>query len=116
MKSLRPSSRDWLRSVAWASLAIFLLLAGCGKLFARQHTVTLSWTASKSPVVGYDVYRRSTSNGPSMKLNSQPIPGTKYVDPTAEGGQTYAYYITAVDYKGFQSTPSTPVLAAIPWP
>jgi fibronectin type 3 domain-containing protein len=100
----------------WACLAIPLLLVGCEKLFAKQHSVTISWSASKSPVVGYYVYRRSTSNGPSQKLTPQPIAGTRYVDPTVEGGQTYTYFVTAVNSKGLQSTPSSTVVATIPYP
>ncbi len=111
-----PSSLCRRQTVAWAFLVALVLLAGCGRLFAKQHSVTISWTASKSPVVGYYVYRRSAPNGPGKKLNSKPIAATSYVDSTAEGGQTYNYFVTAVDSKGFQSSASAPVVAAIPWP
>jgi hypothetical protein len=65
---------------------------------AGMHDVILSWTASTTPsVVGYNVYRGTTSGGPyPTELNSSPINGTTYTDATAQAGQTYYYVVTAV--------------------
>jgi hypothetical protein len=65
---------------------------------AGTHDVILSWTASTTPgVVGYNVYRGTTSGGPyPTELNSSPINGTTYTDATAQAGQTYYYVVTAV--------------------
>jgi len=77
-----------------------------------QHSVNLSWKASTSPVVGYNVYRRGTSG--LVKLNTVPVPGTNYVDSTVQPGQTYFYMTRAVNAKGRESTPSNEVRADIP--
>jgi hypothetical protein len=66
------------------------------------HDVILSWAASPtSGVVGYNVYRGSTSGGPySTLLNSTPVNGTTYTDETVQAGQTYYYVVTAVGSNG----------------
>ncbi len=76
--------------------------------------MTLSWTASKSEVVGYNVYRTLLLNGHRQKLNEQPIQATRYVDETVESGQTYSYAITSVDAKGAESHSSDPIIAKVP--
>ena len=79
-----------------------------------QHSVNLSWKASTSAVVGYNVYRRSASG--VVKLNSAPVNGTSYVDRTVQPGQTYFYVAKAVNARGTESTPSNEVRADIPSP
>ncbi|MGA9963691.1 MAG: hypothetical protein WBQ10_00665 [Terriglobales bacterium] len=51
--------------------------------------MNLSWKASPSAVFGYNVYRRGASG--VVKLNSEPVTGTSYVDRTVQVGQTYFY-------------------------
>ena len=80
----------------------------------RQHRVNLSWKASTSAVVGYNVYRRGASG--VVKLNSEPVTGTTYVDRTVQLGQTYFYVIKAVNAKGGESTASNEIRADIPSP
>ncbi len=73
------------------------------------HAANLSWTASTTPNVTYNVYRAAASTGPfSTPLNSSPITGTKYVDTTVQAGQTYYYAVTAVASTGTQSATSSP--------
>ena len=79
-----------------------------------QHSVTLSWKASTSPVVGYNVYRRGTSG--VIKLNLEPVTGTSYVDRPVQPGQTYFYVTKAVNARGTESSPSNEVRADIPSP
>jgi hypothetical protein len=79
-----------------------------------QHSVNLSWKASTSPVVGYNVYRRGTSG--VVKLNLEPVTGTSYVDRTVQPGQTYFYVTKAVNTRGTESSPSNEVRADIPSP
>ena len=100
-----------------------MLLAGCGKSQPveqeppqKPHSVTLSWTASTSKVVGYNVYRSYPPGAPFVKLTPQPVPGERYADTTAEGGHTYTYYVTAVDSKGRESRQSDPAFATVPSP
>jgi hypothetical protein len=82
------------------------------------HSVSLSWTASTSPNVGYNVYRGTTSGGPyPTKVNSSLVDGTSYVDSTVQAGQTYYYVATAVDKSNNnESTYSNQAQAVIPSP
>jgi len=77
-----------------------------------QHSVNLSWKPSTSAVVFYNVYRR----GPwgVVRVNSEPVTGTSYVDHTVQSGQTYFYVIKAVNAKGTESTASNEIRADIP--
>lgn len=79
-----------------------------------QHSVNLSWKASTSAVVGYNVYRRGAWG--LVKLNSVPVTGTSYVDTTVQPGQTYYYLTKAVSPKGTESAASNEVQANIPSP
>jgi hypothetical protein len=84
---------------------------------AGTHDVILSWTASTTPgVVGYDVYRGTTSGGPyPTQLNSTPVNGTTYCDATAQAGQTYYYVVTAVASNDItQSADSAQASATVP--
>jgi hypothetical protein len=78
--------------------------------------VILSWGASPSSgVVGYNVYRGTTSGGESSTpLNSTPINGASYVDTNVTAGVTYYYYATAVGSDGVQSAPSGETKATVP--
>ena len=78
--------------------------------------MTLSWAASTTPVVGYNVYRATAPNGPYSKLNSQPILTTHYADTSVEAARTYTYHVTAVDGKKLETTATTDVTATIPSP
>jgi hypothetical protein len=91
-----------------------------------MHWVALSWGASSTPGVGYNVYRQLQSSGacavPSTStyslLNNSPISATNFNDTDASlvAGDTYCYAVTAVDSAG-QSTFTNPAAsAAIPSP
>ncbi len=87
-------------------------LTGTGT--SKQYTVDLYWNAS-SNVVGYNVYRSTSSNGSYAKINSSVDPNTAYTDSTVASGATYYYEATAVNSSGQESVPSTPpVVANIP--
>jgi hypothetical protein len=77
-----------------------------------QHSVSLSWKPSTSSVVGYNLYRRGTLG--VVKLNSQLVTGTSYVDRSVLAGQTYFYLIKAVNAKGTESTASNEIRTYIP--
>ena len=83
---------------------------------ASQHSVNLSWTASTSTVVGYNVYRGTQSGGPYVVLNSAPNASTTYTDATVQAGGTYYYVVNAVDASGNVSAYSKQAQAAIPTP
>jgi hypothetical protein len=78
------------------------------------HSVTLTWTASKSTVSGYYGYRSTVSGGPYTKLTSTPVAATTYVDATVQAGQTYYFVVTSVDSSGVESTDSSEVSAIVP--
>ena len=81
---------------------------------AGAHTVVLSWTASTTAGVTYNVYRATASGGYTTPLNSSSISGTAFSDCTVTPGQTYYYVIRSVDGSGNQSANSSEVVAPIP--
>ncbi|MHB8485878.1 MAG: choice-of-anchor D domain-containing protein [Candidatus Acidiferrales bacterium] len=86
-------------------------------LTGGSHLVDLSWTASTSVVVGYNIYRGTVSGGPyATKLNSAVVPGTAYTDTGVVAGQTYFYVVTAVDANGVESVYSNQASALVPTP
>ena len=80
----------------------------------KQHTVTLTWNASSSPVAGYNVYRSMTSGGNYLRINPSPVPGPSYTDNTVENGVTYYYVTRAVDAQGRESMNSNETSAVVP--
>lgn len=82
---------------------------------APQHSVALTWNASPSSVVGYNVYRGTASGGPYSKITSMNA-DTSYTDSAVQSGQTYFYVTTAVDGTGKESAKSNQSLAVIPTP
>ncbi len=82
----------------------------------NSHSMDLSWGASASSVIGYNVYRADTSGGPYAILNSSPVSTTQYVDLTVQAGQTYFYVVTALDSSNTESAYSNEALATIPTP
>jgi len=78
--------------------------------------VALTWNASTSTVVGYNVYRGTLSGGPYVMMNSAPDPGTGYTDSAVQAGQTYYYVVTAIDAQGQESVHSNQAQAVVPTP
>lgn len=88
---------------------------------ATEHSVDLSWgagtitnPASGQVVVGYNVYRASTSGGPYTKLNASPITILSYTDTAVSAGQTWYYVCSTVDNLGDVSQYSNQANATIP--
>ncbi|MGH9357323.1 MAG: fibronectin type III domain-containing protein, partial [Terriglobia bacterium] len=89
-------------------------LSGTG---ANRHSVTLSWQPSSSRgIVGYKVYRGTTSGGPYLKLNASVVAATTYTDTTLRAGQTYYYVTTAVNSRDEESAHSNQATAVVPSP
>ncbi len=80
------------------------------------HNVGLLWTpSSSSGVVGYYVYRGTTSGGEnSTPLNSTPISGTTFTDESVTAGSTYYYVVTAVGSDDTQSPASPESSTTVP--
>ncbi len=90
-------------------------LACCYK--ARPHSVTLTWEAPRAvpgiSVVGYNVYRSTTSGGQFVKIASR-VSEPRYEDRLVVSGRTYYYVVTALDQSGRESKFSKEVPAPIP--
>lgn len=81
---------------------------------AAGHQVTLSWNASVSAVLGYNVYRSTVSGGSYEKMNAAPLTALTFTDATVHAGTTYFYVTTAVDASGNESGFSNEATAKIP--
>lgn len=91
-----------------------------------MHWVGLSWGASSTPGVSYNVYRELQSGGacgaPSSatyaRLNTSAIGPTNFndTDPSLVAGDTYCYSVTAVDSGGESPFSSPAISATIPSP
>ena len=89
-------------------------LSGTG-VTPTSYSVALAWDASTSTVVGYYVYRSTTSGTGYAKLNaSSSATGLTYTDTTVQDGTTYYYVTTAVDSSGTESSYSNQAQAIIP--
>jgi hypothetical protein len=82
------------------------------------HCVILSWTASTTAgVVGYNVYRGTTSGGESSTpLSSTPVNGITYTDANVTAVATYYYVVTAVGSDGVESAASNEAEASVQSP
>jgi hypothetical protein len=90
-------------------------LSGTGTQQSQsQHSVGLSWDASTSQVIGYNIYRGTVSGGPYTKLNPSATTTTVYTDSSVQSGQTYYYVTTAVDSSNVESGYSNQATAEIP--
>jgi Abnormal spindle-like microcephaly-assoc'd, ASPM-SPD-2-Hydin len=77
--------------------------------------VSLSWVASTSAeVMGYNIYRKTSSTGSYSRINSKLDPNTNYTDATVVHGTTYYYATTAVNSQGKESEYSSGVEVVVP--
>jgi len=113
-----------LRGFFLVSLVALSPMAGCGKprtLFTptpkesdNPHSVTISWTASISPVAGYNVYRAAPPGAPVKLTTTRIVSGTQYTDRTVEAGHSYTYSVTSVNFNGTESVPSANITVTVP--
>lgn len=94
-----------------ANSPLSILLSGSG---AQPHFVSLAWSETSSGVVGYNVYSSTQPSGPTTKLTSTPVGTTAYTDNTVQSGQTYYYWVTALDSSGDESGYSSDISVTIP--
>jgi hypothetical protein len=83
---------------------------------AIQHSVDVTWIASTSTVVGYNVYRGTQSGGPYTLVSTALVTGTAFTDLTVQAGQLYFYVVTSVDSSGTESVNSNEASAQVPTP
>lgn len=105
----------------WFILAL-MLSAVPALAQSSSYKVSLTWQAPAcmaedncaDPVVGYDVYRQTTT-GTYQKVNTSVIGDTlSYDDLTVDFGTTYSYYVVSVDAQGNVSSPSNTSVFTIP--
>jgi len=80
----------------------------------KGHSVSLTWKASKSEVLGYNVYRGTSSGGPYSRINSELVRELTYKDENVPGSRTYYYVTRAVDANGRESANSSEITVSIP--
>jgi fibronectin type 3 domain-containing protein len=104
--------------ILFASLAAVAQSSPCGAPTPGSPHVCLTWTASTTSGVTYNVYRSTTTGGENFAtpLNSAPISNLFYYDTTVALGTTYFYKLVAVGTGGVLSTPTAEVSAQIPVP
>jgi hypothetical protein len=109
-----PGSISFISSASNSPTAATLRGSGT-QIQSAGHSVTLSWGASPSSVVGYNVYRGATSGGPYLtKLTPSPQAATNMIDNTVMAGTTYYYVATSVDQNNVESIYCNQFTAAIP--
>ncbi len=80
----------------------------------RKHSVLLTWDASTSAVVGYQVYRGTVSRGPYARLSSNVDRANSFKDSTIQSGRTYFYVVTSVASDHKESSFSRQVSVTVP--
>ncbi len=76
-------------------------------------TVTLDWQANTEPdLVGYRVFRSTTTGGPYSSITPSLVAGTQLTDAAVVEGTTYFYVVRAVDASGNESLDSNETFAA----
>jgi hypothetical protein len=111
-----PSSGPFPGSISFntnatGSQPVVSLSGGGGT--TTTHTATLTWASSTSSVVGYYVYR-STTSGNLYSRFLVLLSGRTFTDTSVVSGKTYYWVVTAVDGAGNESGFSAQVSATIP--
>jgi fibronectin type 3 domain-containing protein len=88
--------------LALLGLVVALICPSLSNSQAKQHSVTLSWTAGLNDVT-FNVYRATTSGGYTTTPLKSGVTTITYVDTTGVGGTKYFYVVTGVDASGFES-------------
>ena len=102
--------------------SVALLRTGDGSP-QSQPIVNLTWKASPSIGVKYNVYRSGTKgeclktkSNDCKKITPAPVTSTNYTDNAVQAGQSYFYVAKAVDSSGNESSPSNEAQAVISTP
>jgi hypothetical protein len=79
-----------------------------------SHSVQLAWHGSTSSVVGYTIYRSTTSGGPYVKISASLVTSLTYSDTAVANSTIYYYVTTSVDSSGIESVYSNQAAANVP--
>jgi hypothetical protein len=77
------------------------------------HSVQLTWQASTSNVVGYNIYRSTIDGGQYVRINATLVISLNYTDSSVASSTIYYYVATAVDTAGVESEYSNQASAQI---
>jgi len=102
-----------LLSVTWFLVTSGITAAPRLLSYRTPHSVKLTWVASTTPGVTYNIYRRNETTGVYEQLNTIPITGLTFTDPHPANGVTYTYFATSVS-RNIESARSNPAPATIP--
>ncbi len=109
-----------LLSVTWFLVTSGITAAPRFLMSRPPHTVKLTWVASTTPGVTYNIYRVTESTKKLEQLNkdpdtgsTNPVTGLTFTDLHPVNGEKYTYYVTAVAGTA-ESARSNPATAAIP--
>jgi fibronectin type 3 domain-containing protein len=100
-------------------LVAFATSAGAQDKASRPYTITvahvvnISWTASPTPGVTYNVYVSGTSGGPYTRIGNVSV--LQFADKNGVAGSTYFYVVTATNSDG-ESINSNEVSVTLPTP
>jgi hypothetical protein len=97
-----------------SSAPVTLPLSGNGVI--ATHSATLNWEASKSTVVGYNIYRTPAAFESWSKLNSSPVISTSYTDWDVQSGDGYLFAVTSVSAQNVESSFSNAAVVTISTP
>lgn len=78
-----------------------------------QHCVDLSWTASPTPSVTYNIYRGTVTGVCDQTLIGSGSASTSFADTAVTNGVTYFYAVSAAD-SGGESACTSEAMAVIP--
>lgn len=98
--------------------AVAVAQSPCGPPTPGAPHVCLTWLASTTSGVTYNIYRATTAGTENYgaPLNSAPLTALFFYDKTVAIGSNYFYTVTAVGSGGAQSAPTAEVSAQIPVP
>lgn len=99
-------------SVTWFLVTSGIIAAPRLLSLGKPHAVKLTWVASTTPGVTYNIYRVAESTGKIEKLNAFPITEWSFIDQHPVNGEQYTYYATAVSGTD-ESVRSNPAPATI---
>ena len=80
----------------WFGLLTILIVGNPFHIFAQtSHKLTLSWLASPTAGVKYNVYRGTSATGTFLQIATDVV-GLTYADSNGVAGTTYFYEVSAI--------------------
>lgn len=93
---------------------LLAVLSLCGMASAASHSVVLTWTASPTPGVTYNIYRSTTAGSCKATVLTTGITALTFTDTSVTSGATYFYSVDAQNGGGKSACTSPDVQVLIP--